>query len=98
MASGIWEEDLDDMPTLLDLMSVGVADLLADTARIPSNIIDLGGEEDESVNGTAELLERAQAIDAVLSSWPETLPLHWCPVRVFKVPQEVIEAGIYGDS
>lgn len=104
MASGIWEEDLDDMPrnpaTLLDLLSVEVADLLADAAQMPPNVIDLGAEEDESSNGTVELLERAQIIDTGLASWPETLPLHWHPVRVFKntIPQEVIDAGIYGDS
>lgn len=103
-ASGIWEEDLEDMPrnpaTLLDLMSVDVADLLADAAHISPKVIDLSDEEDESSNCTDEVLERARAVDANLASWPQTLPLHWHPVRVFKdiIPKEVIDAGIYGDS
>lgn len=100
----MWEEDLDDMPrnpaTLLDLMSVEAANLLADAAHTPPNIIDLSDEDEESSNGTNELLKRAEAIDAVLASWPEALPLHWFPVRVFKdtIPQEVIDAGIYENS
>lgn len=104
MGSGIWEEDLDDMPrnpaTLLDLMSVEVADLLADAAHAPPRVIYSSDDEDESWNGTDELLRRAQAIDTGLASWPETLPLHWYPIRVFKdnIPQEVIDAGIYEDS
>lgn len=103
-ASRIWEEEIDDMPrnpaALLDLMSVDVADLLADAAHEPPKVVDLGDEEDESSISTDELLERAQSIDANLASWPETLPLHWYPVRVFKdiIPQEVIDAGLYKDS
>lgn len=86
--------------TLLDLMSVEVADLLADSAQTPPKVINLSDEEDESSNDANELLERAQAIDASLASWPETLPLHWYPVRVSKdtIPQEVIDAGIYEES
>ncbi|KAL9134394.1 MAG: hypothetical protein Q9175_004418 [Cornicularia normoerica] len=131
-ASGIWEEDLDDMPrnpaSSLDLMSVEVADLLADATYTSPKVVDLSDEEDSAPNGIPypgkaltsgdfrrsppslilkspgygvdELLERAQAIDASLAFWPETLPLHWYPVRVFKdtIPQEVIDAGIYEGS
>lgn len=102
--SGIWEEDLDDMPrnpaTLLDLMSVEVADLLADAAHTPPKVFDLGDEEDESSNGANVLLERARAIEANLATWPEMLPAHWHPVGVLKntIPQEVIDAGVYGDG
>ena len=86
--------------TLLDLMSVEVANLLADAAHTPPKVIDISDEDEESSNGTSELLKRAETIDAVLASWPETLPLHWFPVRVFKdtIPQEVIDAGVYEDN
>ena len=86
--------------TLLDLMSVEVANLLADAAHTPPKVIDISDEDDESSNDTSELLKRAETIDAVLASWPEALPLHWFPVRVFKdtIPQEVIDAGIYEGS
>ena len=86
--------------TLLDLMSVEVANLLADAAHTPPKVIDLSDKDEEPSDDTNELLERGEAIDAVLASWPETLPLHWFPVRVFKdtIPQEVIDAGIYEDS
>ena len=106
-ASGIWEDDLDDIPrtptTVLDLMSVEVADLLVDGAHTPSGVIDVinsSNDEDESSHGTDQLLERAQAIDVRLASWPEILPVHWNPVRVSKdaVPRQVIDAGMYGDS
>ena len=85
--------------TLLDLMCVEVANLLADAAHTPPMVIDFSDQDEESSNGTNELLERAEAIDAVLASWPDMLPLHWFPVRVFKdtIPQEVIDAGIYED-
>ena len=81
-------------------MFVEVADLLADAAHTHPRVIELNDEEDESSKGTDELLERAQAIDAGLASWPETLPLHWYPVRVYRdtIPQKVIDAGIYEDS
>ena len=85
---------------LLDLMSVEVADLLADAAHTSPKVIDLSDEENESSDFSDELLERARAVDADLVCWPQTLPLHWHPVRVFKdsIPQEVIDAGVYGDS
>ena len=81
-------------------MSVELADLLTDAASSPPKVIDLSDTEDESFNDTDGLLERAQVIDASLASWPASLPLHWYPVRVFKdkIPQEVINAGVYGDS
>lgn len=86
--------------TLLDLMSVEVAGLLADAVHTPPKVIGSGDDGDESLNRTDGLLERAQSIDACLASWPETLPLHWHPIRVFKdtIPQEVIDAGIYEGS
>ena len=86
--------------TLLDLMSLEVADLLADAAHMSPKVIDSSDSEDKSTSDTDDMLERARVIDARLASWPETLPLHWYPVQVFKdtIPQEVIDAGIYGDS
>ena len=103
--------------TLLDLMSVEVADLLADAAYMPSKVFALSEEEVPSQNGIPypemtlvsgnlcgdwidELLERAQALDADLASWPDRLPLHWSPVRALAhtIPQEVIDAGIWEDS
>ena len=103
-ASGIWEEDLDDIPhnpaTLLDLMSVEVANLLADAGQTHPKVIGPNHDEDQSPDSTDELLEKAQAIDARLVSWPNALPLNWYPIRVFRdtIPQEVINAGMYGDS
>lgn len=81
-------------------MSVEVADLLADAAHIPSKTIDSIDNEDKISTKAHELLERAQAIEANLLSWPDVLPLHWYPVQVFKddIPQQVIDAGVYGDS
>ena len=86
--------------TLLDLMSVEVANLLADAAHTPFVAIDLSDEKDERSNGTDEILRRAQTVDASLESWPETLPLHWHPTRMSKdtIPEEVIDAGLYQDS
>ena len=86
--------------TLLDLMTVEVAELLADATIAPCKVVDLDDEEDGSWKCTDELLERAQAVDAGLATWPETLPLHWHPVRVSKdtIPKEVIDAGAYRDS
>ena len=81
-------------------MSVDVANLLADAAHTLPKTIDSIDSEDEISIKAHELLERAQATEASLLSWPETLPLHWYPVQVFKdnIPQEVIDAGVYGDS
>ena len=81
-------------------MSVEVADLLADAANTPPKVIDSMNSEDRLSNVIDELLERAQAVDSRLASWPMTLPLHWHPVRAFKdnIPREVIDAGLYGDS
>ena len=81
-------------------MSVDVADLLADAAHTLPKTVDSINNEDEISIRAHKLLERAQATEANLLSWPEALPLHWYPVRVFKdnIPQEVIDAGIYGDS
>ena len=81
-------------------MAVDVANLLADAAHTLPKIIDSIDNEDEISIRAHELLERAQAIEANLLSWPEALPLHWYPVQVFKenIPQEVIDAGVYGDS
>lgn len=78
-------------------MSVEVANLLADASYTPSRIFEVNNEDKESSNGTNKLLERAEAVDAVLASWPDTLPSHWFPVRIFKdtIPQEVIDAGVY---
>ena len=86
--------------TLLDLMSVEVADLLADAVYTPHKMIDSSDKEKDTLITTDELLERAEAIDANLASWPETVPSHWYPVRIFKdhIPQEVIDAGVYGDG
>ena len=81
-------------------MSVEAASLLADAACTHAKVIDSSGNEDKSSDIAYELLEKAQAIDARLASWPEGLPLHWYPIRVFKdnIPQEVMNAGMYGDS
>ena len=100
--------------TLLDIISVEVADLLADAAHNPSKVFVLSEEEVRSQSGIPypemtlvsgnisgdlidELLERAQALDADLASWPDILPLHWSPVRALAhtIPQEVIDAGIW---
>ena len=83
--------------TLLDLISVEVADLLADATHMLPKVFAVGEEEryhndipypeTTLVSGNRsrvlmdELLERAQVLDADLASWPDMLPLHWSPVR-----------------
>lgn len=81
-------------------MCVDVANLLADAAHTLPKINDSIDNEDEISIRAHELLERAEATEANLLSWPEALPLHWYPVRVLKdnIPQEVIDAGVYRDS
>ena len=85
--------------TLLDLMSVELADLQADAVNTLSKITIPSDDDNHTLRGTDMLLERAKAVDAGLASWPVILPSHWHPVRVFKdtIPQEVIDAGIYGE-
>ena len=35
-----------------------------------------------------------------LATWPEVIPFSWNPIRVYAhaIPQDVIDAGLYGDS
>ena len=86
--------------TRLDFLSIEVANLLADAIRTAPKIIDSSDDEAQSWNCTSELLKRAQIADAGLAVWPESLPLNWLPIQVCRdsIPQEVIEAGMYGDN
>ena len=76
--------------TLLDLMCVEVANLLATTNYSPSGNT---GTETASI-----LLTRAQAVDARLATWPQFIPQTWTPtqVSISNVPKTVITTGFYG--
>ena len=101
--SRIWR-DFDEVPknpaTLLDLMSVEVANLLATAKHMPPIILDESEEEDEVFSHKLDLMMRAQVIDAQLATWPDIVPSHWRPVKLpaSEIPKNVIDAGIYGDG
>ena len=86
--------------TLLDLICVEVANLLAATDRPVGEDLghyDYGGKLSL---GAFDLLTQAQAIDANLASWPGFVPTDWVPVQVpaSKVPKTVVCAGFYGQT
>lgn len=105
-SSGIWE-DAEDLPqnpaTLLDLVSVDVANLLATAKSSPPLVVDVTEDEDGRgyvLNESPDLLARAIAVDLKLAAWPNNVPSTWFPIQVpaYGVPQSVTDAGIYGDS
>ena len=86
--------------TLLDLMSVDVANLLAaaESSFPRHGVRDTGGTG--VLLNTFDILVQAQAIDAKLATWPAFVPVDWVPVRISidSVPKGVVEAGFYGDT
>ena len=96
--SAVWK-DPDDMPhnpaTILDLMSVEVANILA-LERSMTMEEYLGS----SAEGFSSLVEMAKAADRRLATWPDLIPAEWFPKRVRReaVPESVARAGIYGDG
>ncbi len=80
--------------TLLDWMSVEVANVLAFEAAITASKI-----EDPSIS-VADLLVQAKAVNRGLERWTDVIPRDWFPVSVpvEAVPQSVQDAGIYGDA
>ena len=104
ITSELWHDPAGQMPynpaTLLDLMSVDVANVLATADQIFGKVNDCAPAETESSTSTSELILRAKAVDAGLATWPEVVPSSWKPIRVYAhaIPQDVIDAGLYGDS
>ena len=86
--------------TLLDLMCVEVANLLADAKRSSITSPEPWIDEGKRSNSDFHLLIQAQALDAKLSSWPSFLPRNWLPVQVpaKSIPKSVVETGFYGES
>ncbi|KAL6715136.1 hypothetical protein ACLMJK_007399 [Lecanora helva] len=97
---------LDDNPgvpqnpgTLLDLMCVEVANLLADAKRFHAIGSASPTDEASQFKKLYNLMFKAQSLDAKLMTWPNFLPASWVPVRLpaKKVPKSVIETGFYGE-
>ena len=81
-------------------MNVEVANLVA-AAELPSNQVEdvTDGEVDPFLYASG-LVRRAEAIEARLATWTELVPSNWAYVTVpkIKVPQNVINAGFYGNT
>ena len=96
-ASSVWQDD-EEMPhnpaTLLDSMSIGVANLLA---LVSSTAPSITGSPPNSV---VDLLGQAKAIDGKLACWANIVPVNWFPISVSvnAVSQSVRDAGVYGDT
>ena len=89
--------------TLLDLMCVDVANLLAAARAIPSRVIEVTEEVAKSgdiVNEPTDLLLKAKALDEKLLTWSAMIPSSWVPTSIpaYEIPQNVQDAGLYGDS
>ncbi len=80
--------------TLLDSMSVEVANVLAFEAALTSSKIEY------SSISVADSLKRAKAVKDRLERWTDIIPKDWFPINVpaEAVPQSVRDAGIYGDA
>lgn len=101
--SGLWD-DLEDMPcnpsTLLDYLSVDVANLLATERSSPPLVVDITDDDSDRLDDSdkpCDLVIRAKAVDSKLAAWPDTVPLPWIPcwIAEHEVPLEVVDAGIY---
>lgn len=90
-SSCMWH-DWADMPqnpaTILDMMSVDVANVLA---------FQKSGDVVASI---PSFVKMAKIADNKLAGWPDLVPSEWFPTRIpaKNIPQRVIEAGIYGDG
>lgn len=101
--SGLWDDyqDMAENPaTSLDAMFVEVANLLADGERPSALITELDSDEIEPIFDTVDFLERAEATDSRLATWPDSVPANWIPIQVpaARVPESVVDASFYGDS
>ncbi|KAL9637710.1 MAG: hypothetical protein Q9164_002035 [Protoblastenia rupestris] len=98
--ANVWHE-LQDFPhtpaTLLDLLTVEVANILAKADGSPQNLWKIRGEPAVHTEDP-NILSRAVALDAKLATWQNATPSHWAPERVSKnqIPENVIQAGLYG--
>lgn len=104
-SSELWEVT-EDMPcnpaTLLDYLSVDVANLLA-TERLSPSVVDVTDDDTgkgDIGNGLSGLLIRARAVESKLAAWPDIVPSAWLPCHIpaRQVPQSVIDAGIYNNG
>ncbi|KAL8925940.1 MAG: hypothetical protein Q9208_003253 [Pyrenodesmia sp. 3 TL-2023] len=97
-APELWQ-DPDHMPyntaTLLNGMCLQAANVLADAAQWVSS----DTSDDSSDNRRTEILLRARFVDSRLATWPSLVPQDWWPVPVEQrvIPQEILDAGVYGD-
>ncbi|KAI9710811.1 MAG: hypothetical protein M1812_007359 [Candelaria pacifica] len=97
----VWQ-DSDQLPqnpaTLLDIMSVEVANVLSAENQPPERVVELEEVETDASPPISNLLDRAIAAEARLASWPEIVPRNWIPVRIPRnsIPQVVVDAGLYG--
>ena len=87
----VWQDPA-DMPrnpgTILDLMSVEVANILA-------------LEKSDALTGSLSNFTRmVKTAERRLATWPDSVPQDWFPKRVRRelVPPSVAEAGLYGDG
>ena len=89
--SVLWHET-EDMPrnpaTILDLMSVEVANILAFE------------KSDLATGSSSEFMDMARLADEKLATWPSLVPSDWQPVPVPRkaIPKSVQDAGVYGDG
>ena len=96
--SAIWQ-DPEDMPqnptTLLDLMSVEVANLLALESSLAGSKNSQSGSK-----ALSNLVLKAKSVDDNLACWPDSVPFEWFPKKVQRqiVPKSVIDAGFYGED
>lgn len=96
--TAVWQEP-EDMPqnpaTILNLMSVDVANVLALEASITSE-----DKFDPTAVTVSNLGEMAKTADARLATWPNLIPAEWFPKMVPRaaVPESVARAGVYGDG
>ena len=86
--------------TLLDVMFVEVANLLAYAKTLPASPADVDFDRTDLLLDFADILIQARELDAKLATWPAFVPADWNPIPVSAndVPQSVISAGFYGES
>ena len=96
--SAVWKAtgDIPDNPaTILDQMSVDVANVLAFEKSIVT-----GKCATTPSDAIATLVAMAKVADKRLTFWPDVVPNDWFPKRVSRdfAPESVASAGIYGDG
>ncbi|KAL9131458.1 MAG: hypothetical protein Q9217_000606 [Psora testacea] len=85
--------------SLLDLLTAGAANILARARRFPNEVRRTDGI-DKVKTEDSWILSTAKAADAELAMWQDVIPPNWTPIPVSRdhVPNEVIEAGLYGQT